>query len=264
MMAMTGKPAREQQETIVVLLNAAKRKKQGVPLRRAFVQQGAQRTPQPGPLREIVRHHDERALDLYLLFRALASSDPWDVKRDARIWGRALGLATDADGGAAAVSKTWKRLDQTYHLVRRERSGRLAKITALHEAGNGAEYTYPNPGEYFKLPFAYWTDDEAWHYTLSFPAKATLLVASTLRPPFVLPAEKAPVWYGMSPDTLDRGLRELRQAGLLVRTFTTVENWLSPIGKTTLYKFALQPPFARPRRAAARPATKGHLKVVGE
>jgi hypothetical protein len=88
MMAMTGKPAREQRETIAALLNAAKRKKQAVPLRREFVQQGAQRTPLPGPLREIVRHHDERALDLYLLFRALASSDPWDVKRDARVWGR--------------------------------------------------------------------------------------------------------------------------------------------------------------------------------
>src|SRR5690242_19853369 len=51
MMAMTGKPAREQQETIAALLNAAKRKKQAVPLRREFVQQGAQRAPQPGPLR---------------------------------------------------------------------------------------------------------------------------------------------------------------------------------------------------------------------
>jgi len=262
MMAMSGKPAREQQETIAALLDAAKRKNQAVPLRREFVQQGGQRTPQPGPLREIVRHHDERALDTYLLFRALASSAPWDVKRDARIWGRALGLATDADRGASAVSKTWMRLDQTYHLVRRERSGRLAKITALHEAGNGAEYTYPSKG-YFKLSFAYWTADEAWYRTLSFPAKATLLVALSLRPPFVLPAEKAPAWYGMSADTVDRGLRELREARLLARSFTTVENWLSPTGKATLYKFTLKPPFARPRRAATQLATRSHLKVVG-
>lgn len=256
---MRSNPPRDRQETIAALLEAAHRKKQEVPLRREFVQQGAQGSPQPGPLREIVRRHDERALDLYLLFRALASSSPWDVRRDARIWGRAIGLATDADGGAAAVSKTWMRLDQTYHLVCRERSGRLARITALNEAGNGLEYAYPSKG-YFKLPFAYWTAEEAWYYTLSFRAKATLLVALSLRPPFVLPAERAPDWYGMSADTVDRGLRELRDAGLLSRTFTTVENWLSPTGKTTLYKFALKPPFARPSRAAAR----RHLKAVGE
>jgi hypothetical protein len=259
MVGMSSKPAREQQETIAALLNAANRKKQEVPLRRELVQQGAQRSPLPGPLREIVRRHDERALDLYLLFRALASSSPWDVKRDARVWGRTIGLGPDADGGAAAVSKTWMRLDQTYHLVHRERSGRLAKITALHEAGNGEEYSYPNRG-YFKLPFAYWTADEAWYYTLSFRAKATLLIALSLRPPFVLPAERAPDWYGMSPDTVDRGLRELREVKLLTRTFTQAENWLSPTGKTTVYRFALKAPFARPRRRAAR----GHLKVVGE
>jgi hypothetical protein len=217
------------------------------------VQQG----PQRPWLREILRHHDERALDLYLLFRALATSDPWDVARDSRVWGRAIGLATDADGGAAAISKTWARLDETYHLVRRERSGRKARVFALHEDGSGAEYTYPDKN-YFKLPFAYWTADEAWHHALSFAAKATLLVALSLRPWFVLPAERAPRWYGVSADTVDRGLRELRNAGLLTRRFTEVENWLSPTGKTTLYQFRLEAPFARPRRAVQR----GHLKAV--
>jgi len=256
---MPRKPSGGQQETVLALLDAAGRSKNEVPLRRELVQQGSQREPTPGPLRDLVRRHDERALDLYLLLRAAASADPWDVKRDARIWGRAIGLAADADGGRAAVSKTWARLESTYCLVRRERSGRLARVFVLHEAGSGEPYSYPREG-YFKLPFAYWTDEEAWYVSLSFAAKATLLVALSLRPPFALPAERAPAWYGLSADTVDRGLRELRQAGLLSRSFTEVENWLSPTGKTTQYKFALQPPFAR---TARKPVARGHLRAVG-
>ncbi|HUZ26763.1 MAG TPA: hypothetical protein VMV07_23670 [Streptosporangiaceae bacterium] len=257
---MSRKPSPEQHETVRALLDAAKRSKPEVPLRRELLQQGEQRQPRPGPLRDLVRRHDERALDLYLLLRAAASAYPWDVKRDARIWGRAIGLASDADGGRAAISKTWARLESTYHLVRRERAGRLARVVVLHEAGNGEQFTYPQK-DYFKLPFAYWTDEEAWYVSLTFAAKATLLVALSLRPPFALPAERAPAWYGLSADTVDRGLRELRHAGLLTRSFTEVQNWLSPTGKTTQYKFTLRPPFARPAR---KPASRGHLRAVGE
>lgn len=57
----------------------------------------------------------------------------------------------------------------------------------------------------------------------------------------------------LSAETVDRGLRELRHAGLLTRSFTEVQNWLSPTGKTTQYKFALRPPFARPARLARPP-----------
>ena len=36
----------------------------------------------------------------------------------------------------------------------------------------------------------------------------------SLMPPFVLPAERGPQWYGISADTIDRGLRQLRNEGL--------------------------------------------------
>lgn len=240
----SSKPSRDQQRTVSALLNAAGRRKPEVPLRRDFVQQGPQREPRPGPLSDMVRHHDERAFDLYLLARAAASAEPWDVKRPAPVWGRAIGLVTDKDSGRAAVSRTWARLESTYGLVRRERSGQLARVFMLHEAGNREPYTYPHEG-YFKLPFAFWTDEQAWYVSLSFAAKATLLIALSLRPSFALPAERAPAWYGLSADTVDRGLRELRRTGLLTRTFKEVENWLSPTGKTTQYRFSLQPPFDR-------------------
>jgi hypothetical protein len=261
---MSRKPGREQQATIAALLDAAGRRKPEVPLRRDFVQQGEQRKPVPGPLAEMVRRHDERGLDLYLLLRAAASGAPWDVARDARIWGRALGLSADADGGASAVSKTWARLDETYGLVGRERSGRLAKITVLHESGTRAKYIYPEPGEYFKIPFDYWTADDAYYFSLPFPAKAVLLIAASLKPGFALPADKASRWYGLSSDSLERGLRELRAAGLLKSRTATVESWLSPTGKTTRYDYWLQPPFAQSWSRRRGKRTPGYLRVVGE
>lgn len=101
------------------------------------------------------------------------------------------------------------------------RKGRLAQITALREDGSRQPYTYPRGGRgddrYFQLPYAYWTDEHAWHTNLSFPAKVMLLIALSLTPPFLLPTEKAPRWYGISTDSAERGLRELRKASLLQR-----------------------------------------------
>lgn len=246
--------------TIADLLNAAGRKTATVPIRRSFAQQGTQRAPKPGPLQAIVTRHDETALDLFLLHRALASSDPWDVIRDARIWGRALGHGTDADRGASIVSKAWRRLDEDYGLVSRERSGRLARITALDEGGHREGYTSPAT-RYFKLPFDFWTAEQAWFHRLGLPAKACLLIGLSLNPPFVLPAERGPQWYGISADTVDRGLRQLRDEGLLTRRFIKVENWLSPTGEILEIRYRLKAPFARRQR---KPISKGHLAVVGE
>lgn len=259
MVLMPSTPPPEQTATIAALLDAAGRKSRAVPLRRTLLQQGTQRDPKPGPLRDIVKRHDETALDLYLLHRAVASSDPWDVTRDARIWGRAIGHGTDVDGGSSIVSKAWRRLDETYNLVERERSGRLAKITALDESGDRGAYTYPATG-YLKVPFAYWTAEERWHHELSLPAKAVLLIALSLRQPFVLPAERAEGWYGISADSIERGLRELREHQLLSRRFVVVDDWLSPTGKRTDYRFRLKAPFVKQQV----PASKGHLAVVGE
>jgi hypothetical protein len=184
-------PSHEQSATIAELLKAAGRVGSAVPIRRTFVQQGLLRAPVPGPLQKLVTRHDETALDLFLLCLAMASSAPWDVTRDARIWGRALGHAADADKGVGMVSKAWRRLDETYGLVRRERSGRLARITVLDESGSRQDYVYPSQ-QYLRLPFHYWTDEHAWHHRLTLPGKAALLIALSLRQPFKLPAERAP------------------------------------------------------------------------
>ena len=252
---MPEDPAPTRQETVAAFLAVAARRSAAVPLRTTFVQQGERAKPSPGPLQIFVRSHDESALDLFLLHRARASTAPWDVAVDARVWARALGLATPRDSGAAAVSKLWTRLDGKYGLVTRERSGRLLRVSSLREDGSRRAYEYPaghRSGErYLKLPFAYWIDD--WYRTLGLPAKAMLLIALSLKSPFVLPTERMPAWYGISADTAERGLRRLRESGLLDRTRRRKAAPLAPTGFTLESRYSLRPPFDRPQRNTGRP-----------
>jgi hypothetical protein len=254
--------AANQDETVEDLLRTSGRRSGAVPIRRVFVQQGAQREPRPGPLAAMLRSHDERALDLFLLHRAVASAEPWDVTRDARVWGRALGLEKEPDLGVAAVSKAWRRLDENYHLVQRERRGRLAKIIALQEDGQGKKYTYPSGTKrderYFKLPFEYWTGSENWYRSLPFRAKAMLLISLSLPAGFALPTQRVPDWYGISADSADRGLRELDKTGILQRKMLVKKAPQAPLGIAQEYHHTLLPPFSQ-RRSIER---RGGLRSV--
>ena len=250
---MTSKPSAEQQATVESLLQAAKRPTERMNVRHSFVQGGSQGKPVPGPLHRMLAAHDERALDLFLLHRALVSAEPWTSRPlDSRVWARALGLHHDADQGVTAVSKAWRRLEGTYRLVDRGRSGRLTVLTSLREDGTGKAYTSPNGGtraeRYFTLPFDYWTGEQRWYTTLTFPAKVMLLVSSTLKPGFVLPTEKARDWYGVSTESAERGLRLLRESGLLERATRVKDAPLSPTGKTQEYHYTLKRPYGRSGR----------------
>lgn len=245
---MSSDPHAQRDGTVELLIARADRTSSEVPLRHTFVQGGTQRRPAHGPLHQLLRHHDERALDLYLLQRYCASSEPWDVRRDARIWARALGLPTPADNGASAVSKVWARLDDTYRLVKRERSGRLSRVTALDESGDRSEYHYPSgrgPGRYFKLSAAFWLDDARWYRTLSLRAKVMLLVASTLKPRFALPVDQIPAWYGISIESGSKGLRELEARGLLRIEKQRRDDLLSPEGYVIEHRHTLLEPLAQ-------------------
>jgi len=247
---MSGKPSTEQQETVEALLDASQRASRRVNIRQSFVQDGPQSRPVTGPIHRMLRAHDERVLDLYLLHRALVSSEPWSTRPlDSRVWARAIGVHDNDDGGIAMVSKIWRRLDETYRLVQRHRDGRLAVLTALREDGSGEPYTSPNgkarADRYFTLPFEYWTADQRWYVTLSLPAKVMLLIASSQAPDFVLPTEKANAWYGISTESAERGLRTLREVGLLSRRTTLKHAPLSPTGTTQEYHYTLTAPFGR-------------------
>lgn len=248
---MTSTPQSDRDEVADALIARASRRQGGVALRTAFVQRGPQAQPIPGPLHHLVRNHDERSLDLYLLLRAVVSSDEiteaWDVRLDARVWARGLGLPTAKDNGSAAVSKAWRRLAD-HGLVTRERQGKLVNISALDESGKGREYTYPSGkgrGRYFKLSEEFWTAEERWYRTLSLPAKAMLLVASSLKPGFVLPQAQIPRWYGISSDTAARGLHELADRDLLEVAKANRHEPLSPTKYVIEHVYTLQTPFAQ-------------------
>lgn len=125
-------------------------------------------------------------------------------------------------------------------------------MTLLREDGSGCDYTHPgeegrdpSKDRYFQLPVAYWVDaDEQWSSTLSLPAKAMLLIGLSLQPGFVLPVEKARLWYGISADTAQRGFAELVKRGALTRTRTPKKAPLAPQGFTFEHRHTLQGPFS--------------------
>lgn len=259
--SMNHAPIPGQQAAIEALLKASARTSQRVNIRNSFVQGGDQKHPVPGPLHKIVRAHDDRALDLFLLHRTLVSADPWTSRPlSSAVWARMLGVETDQDHGAAVVSRTWRRLDQKYGLITRGKTGRKAVFTSLREDGSREDYTAPSgrdvDNRYFQLPFEYWTDDQAWYRRLTLAGKAMLLVSSTLPPGFILPGERVPEWYGISESTAQRGLQELRDVGLLNLSISYKPTPLEKIQTTEVYNYTLVPPFGRTEKRRLRVVPK--------
>jgi DNA-binding transcriptional ArsR family regulator len=239
-------------DTIAALVAKSGRTGEHTPIRRSFVQplDKAER-PLGGPLAQLVRHRDERALVLYLLALTMASKDPWDVKRHSKIWARALDLGSTSSS-REAVSKAWRRL-RDLKLIEAGRSRRLAVVTMLREDGSGEPYEYPEPDRvedrYLRLPFAFWV--EGWYHELHLPGLAMLLVLLAEKDDVVLPIDRVPSWYGISRATAQRGLAELREAGLVeMRVEQRVEP-LAPEGFTFERHHRLVGSFARPAQSTA-------------
>lgn len=237
-----SKPVITPQDTIQAILQRSNRR--AVPIRKSFVRVAG--IAGSAPLAELVRHHDVRALDLYLLVLAQASGGAFDVAHPAAVWARALHLTGET--GAAAVSKVLARL-VAYRLVARDRVGRRAHLTLLCEDGSGRPYTHPAEAAdaYLQLPHSYWLGE--WHTRLTLPGKAALLVARSLPDDFFLPIESAPKQFGLSADTLGDGLRELIAVKLLQRRTIYKPDPLSAVGYKTEYRYKLSSPFHRTSKA---------------
>ncbi|MFK0042378.1 hypothetical protein ACIQTW_21290 [Paenarthrobacter sp. NPDC090517] len=229
-----------QDKSIQALLDDSKRKK-NVPIRTDFVQ--IQKDNTPGPLGELINSSNGRSLDLYLLHRLAASAPPWDTKRDAAVWSRAMGLG-DGAYGKDAVSRCWAKLADR-RLILRERESKQAKITTLHENGEGDPYTAPS-GKYFTLPLEYWSEN--WYRELTVQGKAVLLIARSLRPGFYLPGRLVKKWYGFSPDVLTTGLKDLRKHELITSKNRTWEDYGTAQITFTEPHYTLRAPFDKPSK----------------
>jgi hypothetical protein len=240
------------QETLLDLLERTKRS--SVPVRRVLLQLPGP-PKRPGPLSAFVSGRRALALDLYLMLHAGAASTPWDVRQPAMSWARMLELPQTA-GAESTISRNWTWLERQ-KLARSERDHRIRKMYLLMEDGSGREFTRPTGGErgFLKLPYAYF--HQRWHRELKLPGKATLLLCLAQAPTFTLPTEHASGWYGVSADTLQRGLDELRDLGLL-KTWTRAKKApRTRFGFTMVNHYALQGPFVRaPIEAPAKPFTE--------
>ncbi len=149
----------------------------------------------------------------------------------ALFWARAFGITETAElaSAKAGVSKVTKRLADL-KLIGRERVGRKSKLVLLREDGSDDPYTRPqtNTDPYFKLSYDYWT--KAYFDTLSLPAKALLLIVLSRPNELYLPLEQAKPWYGISADTAQRGLAELRDKDLVAARTEWVQEARSETG----------------------------------
>lgn len=215
-------------------------KRDHVPFRRSFVQDTS--SGGAGPLAWFVSGRRNTALDLYLLFHASACGGDFGTRLHARVWARALELG-ESIHATGVVSRNWSWLE-AQGLVSRRRERRLVKATLLKEDGSGEPYTHPGKsGNYFKLYHEFWLD--GWYRELDLPAKAALLILLSRRQGSELPQEQAPAWYGISADTLGRGLRTLGRHKLASTTVTKKPAPLSPIGYSWEQRYWLQSPFDR-------------------
>lgn len=233
-------PPPSQQATIETLLSTSRREL--VPIRKTFVQQGESRNRTGGPLAKLVANQDVAGLDQYLLLHAKASDGDWSVSLDAAVWARAMGRNATPNG-LTATSKTWNRLEKV-GLITRSRSGRKAKITLLCEDGHGGEYTRPRTASddrWLRLPYDYWR--KKWYSRLSLPGKAMLLIALSLDDGFYLPFDKVEAWYGISRNSAQRGMAELNTNDLLSGSTHWESAPLSAIGHKQVINYTLRAPF---------------------
>lgn len=102
---------------------------------------------------------------------------------------------------------------------------------------------------WLQLPHAYWLEG---HYkTLSLPAKVMLIIALSRPDGFPMPPRQTPRWYGVSSDSTEEGLRELRAAGLLDVEKTWVKAPKSPTGWTERPLYTLHGSFSSAERRKA-------------
>ncbi len=204
---------------------------------------------EPGVLAELIRRRRHSALDQEMIALAWASGGDHDVRRNSRIWARAIGVPDD-EAGRRTVSRNWRFL-QELRLVEVTRVKRLARVQLLREDGSGDTYAHPSitGAKYFQVPFMYWTD--GWVEELSLAGKAMLLIAMSLPDFFRLPAARGPAWYGISSSTVERGLRELRRADLLQAWHAAKVAPLTPEGYTIENFYRLRFPFGPRGRVAS-------------
>ncbi|MEU9646362.1 hypothetical protein [Streptomyces sp. NPDC048188] len=263
------KPVASPAETREALLERSAR--DFAPIRRAFVQKKRDEADRSSRLAEFVTNGDVRGLRAYLFIIAVTSAETpesgWSTTLPGGVWARAFGTTENATPASArtAVTKVLKRLKERRLITYERPKGTWdIQVTLLREDGSLDPYTRPgnqNRDAYLKIPFELWRTGLIDQ--LSLPALAMLLTASCEPAFFELPTERMKDWYGWSPDTAERGFRELAKEGVLQVHKTYITAPLSPTGTAEVNRYELLAPFiARPARKVAA-STENTIGAAG-
>jgi hypothetical protein len=220
-----------------------------VPIRESFLQtRGA--PPEPGPLSEIVRQRRHHALDLYLFVLAATARPPHQLHVNPEFWARLMRRPDQSlRNSRLAVWRSFETLDELGLLWQETHLG-APRFQLLREDGGGDPYIHPakTGDRYFTLPHGYWT--RGFDRTLDLPGKVVLLFARSRGRYFTLPLANAKRWYGISPDTLRRGMDELVRAKVVHYEKATVPASAAPRGTTVRRTYTLIGPLAHGDRDA--------------
>lgn len=204
----------------------------------------------------VVHMRKHRALVLYLL---LLTCWPWLEKNHeplaAGTWIRALTAKGGLTWSPSTLSRAWADLEELGLIEERTREGRSVRVTPRREDG-GAPYEAPGgrtdwANAYFVVPDGLWKDE--YFAKLRLPGLAMLLVIAketNKKSEMYLPYSKADEWYGLSPKTVQNGLKELDKLGLLHKREEYVKAPLSKTGMTIRTWYSLTGDFGGDARAS--------------
>ena len=208
-----------------------------------------------GPM---VTERKRRSVQLYLL---LLTAWPWLEREEeplqALVWARALTTGTGRIWKPSQVSAVWTDLESRGLISRR----RLSRGLVVEPRREDGQEPYTSPGgkkndrfeSYFTLPAEFWTEE--WFETLTLPGVAMLLIIAgeTSDPDHRevwLTNEHAGGWYGISPRSVEAGIRDLATHGLVDERTEWTKAPLSPVGATKRHWYSLTGAFATEARLA--------------
>lgn len=207
-------------------------------------------------LARMVTGRRHRELLLYLL---LVSCWNWLEENHeplaAATWIRALTSKDGVTWSPSTLSRSWKRLEELGLIEERKRDDRLVRVVPRREDGAEA-YTAPGGRKdrwntYFVLPDEFWTQE--LFAKLSLPALAVLLVVAketSYQDECWFTYNRMDDWYGLKSRSVQTGVNELRELGLLMSREEPVKAPLSPTGKTVRTYYSLTGEFSYAARAA--------------
>lgn len=205
----------------------------------------------------LVNQRKHRALLLYLLLLANWSwLSAGGTPLPAATWIRALTFDKGPHWSTSTLSRAWGDLERA-KLIKRKRRGRDVWVEPRREDGR-ADYEPPTGqadrwNVYFSLPDAFW--ESGLFSQLTMPGLAMLLIiaAETSKKTEVpLIQAEMPKWYGISPKTMQNGIRDLEKHDLVQLRYERVSAPLSRTGYTTRTHYQLKGAYGTEARAAAQ------------